>query len=192
MTDDNAVARSDQWASRIVGTGEEYAEQLLANPDNWRVHPHYQQDALKEILAVVGWVQPIIVNARTSHVIDGHLRVHLALVRGEKVPVTYVDLSIEEERLVLATLDPLSGLAIPDKLQLTSLMDDIYGSTKPDEDEALRGVLDVISKQNGVDQPANGKPRKSLDPQLELCVCNCGHQHYKIKENNDGELSEAD
>jgi len=27
------------WRSRIVGEGEEAPDQLLANPDNWRVHP---------------------------------------------------------------------------------------------------------------------------------------------------------
>ena len=34
------------WVNRIVGTGEEAPDQLLANPRNWRVHPKAQQDAL--------------------------------------------------------------------------------------------------------------------------------------------------
>jgi len=28
------------WRNRIVGTGEEAPDQLLANPQNWRTHPN--------------------------------------------------------------------------------------------------------------------------------------------------------
>jgi hypothetical protein len=34
------------WRNRIVGSGEEPPEQLLANPANWRIHPRGQQQAL--------------------------------------------------------------------------------------------------------------------------------------------------
>ncbi len=42
------------WRNRIVGTGEEAPDQLLANPGNWRVHPKTQQDALAGTLDEVG------------------------------------------------------------------------------------------------------------------------------------------
>lgn len=67
------------WRSRIVGTGEEAPDQLLANPRNWRIHPKAQQDALAGVLSEVGWVQNVIVNQRTGYVIDGHARVALAI-----------------------------------------------------------------------------------------------------------------
>src|SRR4051812_41145970 len=103
--------KSAQWSTRIVGQGEEAPEQLLANPRNWRIHPKHQQDALQETLDRVGWVQSVIVNRITGHVIDGHLRVGLAISKGEEtIPVSYVELDDEEERLVLATLDPLAGV----------------------------------------------------------------------------------
>jgi hypothetical protein len=31
------------WRNRIVGSGEEPPDQLLANPANWRIHPGSQQ-----------------------------------------------------------------------------------------------------------------------------------------------------
>ena len=34
------------WRNRIIGSGEEAPDQLLANPANWRIHPKAQQDAL--------------------------------------------------------------------------------------------------------------------------------------------------
>lgn len=63
------------WRNRIVGSGEEAPDQLLANPGNWRVHPKAQQQALAGILGQVGWVQQVLVNRRTGHVVD-HRRLH--------------------------------------------------------------------------------------------------------------------
>lgn len=111
------------WRNRIVGEGIEAADQLLAHPLNYRIHPKAQQDALAGLLDQVGFVQRIIVNRRTGHVVDGHLRVSLAITRGESVPVVYVDLDEAEERLVLASLDPLAAMAGKDSDVLAQLME---------------------------------------------------------------------
>lgn len=116
-----AVGRED-FPLRIVGDGSERADQLLANPRNWRIHPSSQREVLGGALAEVGWVQRVIVNRRTGHVVDGHLRVQIALTQGASVPCVYVDLSDEEEALVLASFDPLSGLAVPDDEQQRELL----------------------------------------------------------------------
>ena len=51
------------------------------------------------------------------------MRVNLALKRKEKkIPVVYVNLSVKEEKLVLALLDPISGLAKADEMRLHSLL----------------------------------------------------------------------
>jgi len=129
-----------EWHNRIVGEGEEAPDQLLANPANWRIHPKLQQDALAGILDEVGWVQRIIVNRTTGHLIDGHLRVTLALRRDEPtVPVLYVELTAEEEAKILATLDPISGLAVADKEKFDQLL---HGITVDDAalDEMLSGL----------------------------------------------------
>lgn len=108
-----------------MGEAEVDADQLLANPHNWRIHPKNQQDALTGVLDQVGWVQRVIVNQRTGFVVDGHARVALSISRGEKVPVVYVDLSEQEEALVLATLDPIAAMAGKDDDILRSLVSDI-------------------------------------------------------------------
>lgn len=114
------------YRSRIVGHGEESPEQLLANPANFRIHPKAQQDALAGVLEQVGYVQSVIVNQTTGHLIDGHLRVTLALRQEQAtVPVVYVELSPEEEALVLATFDPISALAVTDTEKLTELLQDV-------------------------------------------------------------------
>jgi DNA modification methylase len=111
------------WRSRIVGSGEEAPDQLVANPLNWRTHPGPQRDALRGSLNEVGWVQQILVNRQSGHVVDGHARVEEALTRGEPtVPVLYVDLDPEEEALVLATLDPIGAMATADTEKLEALL----------------------------------------------------------------------
>jgi hypothetical protein len=133
---------SPAWRSRIVGHAAIAPDQLLANPLNWRIHPRNQQLALADTLEKVGWVRDVLVNQRTGHVLDGHLRVTLALRREEAtVPVLYVDLSEEEEKLVLVTLDPLSEMAVPDGEQLAVLLGDVGSSELP----GLQGLLETLS-----------------------------------------------
>jgi hypothetical protein len=114
------------WQNRIIGYGEEAPDQLLANPFNPRVHTQVQEQALNGVLQKVGVVQNVLVNRTTGHMIDGHLRAAMAISQDQStIPVTYVELTEEEEKLVLATFDPLSAMAGTDKEILASLCGDI-------------------------------------------------------------------
>lgn len=129
------------WKNRIVGHGTESPDQLLANPQNWRTHPAEQKAALGGILSEVGLVQSVIVNQRTGYILDGHARVELALKHGQdQIPVVYVDLSEDEERLVLAVLDPIGAMAGKDEDLLRQLLDDV--STM---DAGLQALLDSLA-----------------------------------------------
>lgn len=143
-----AKAKADSnghWRNRIVGSDVVAADQLLANPYNWRIHPKHQQEALAASLNGVGWVQEIVVNQRSGHVIDGHLRAALAISRGEMVPVKYVDLSDDEERLVLATLDPLAALAATDRDMLEDILSGLRETELVQDDEALDKLLHEVA-----------------------------------------------
>jgi hypothetical protein len=129
------------WRNRIVGSGSEAPDQLVANPLNWRIHPRSQQDALLGSLDTVGWVQQVLVNQRTGNLVDGHARVEQALSRGESaIPVLYVDLDPEEEALVLATLDPIAAMAGRDDEKLRMLLADITI-----DNDALAGMLEAMA-----------------------------------------------
>ncbi len=80
---DNRPGRAPTWRSRIVGHGDADPQTLVAHPENWRAHPRNQRRAMAGVLDHVGWVQDVIVNRRTGRILDGHLRVALALERGE-------------------------------------------------------------------------------------------------------------
>ena len=71
------------WRNRIVEHAEAAPAELVPNPRNWRSHPPEQQKALAGALAEVGWVAEVLVNRTTGNVVDGHLRIELALARDE-------------------------------------------------------------------------------------------------------------
>jgi DNA modification methylase len=154
------------WTNRIVGQGMEAPDQLLAHPGNWRIHPKHQQDALLGVLDDVGWVQNILVNRTTGHVVDGHLRVALALRHDvPEVPVMYVELSEEEESLILATLDPLSSLAVADAQKLDDLLRDVQS-----DDAAIQQMLADLAAANDLylgDEPTPD-PGAQIDKAEEL------------------------
>ncbi len=134
------------WKNRIVGHGEEAPDQLLASPWNWRIHAKAQQDALSGVLDEIGWIQSVIVSKRTGHVVDGHLRVALAISKNEpSVPVVYVDLDEHEEKLALLTLDPLSAMAATDAEQLDALLQEVSTG-----DAAVQAMLADLAESAGV------------------------------------------
>jgi DNA modification methylase len=137
-------APPSRWRNRIIGTGVEDPAQLLANPKNWRLHPQEQQDALRGALDKIGWVQNVVVNKRTGFVVDGHLRVSMAISAGEKVPVLYVDLSEAEEALILATLDPVAGMAAVNSQKLDELLAEINAGGLGELGTGLDGLLKTL------------------------------------------------
>jgi hypothetical protein len=134
---------SEPWANNILSFEPDVdPTQLLAHPLNARRHPGAQRDALRESLGRAGWVDVVKVNTRTGHVVDGHARVEEAITAGAHVPVLYLDLSEEDERFVLATLDPISALATYDGEVLEQLMDGI--------DIKSRDLLDMLNQIESV------------------------------------------
>lgn len=90
----------------------------------------------------MGWVQQVLVNRQTGHVIDGHLRVELAISRGEPtVPVLYVDLAPAEEALILATLDPIGAMAVTDAPKLEELLREVQTG-----DAAVQAMLAELAE----------------------------------------------
>ena len=111
---------------RIVGHGTADPAALIANPRNWRTHPPEQRAALVAELERVGWVQSVIVNRTTGHLVDGHLRVEVAAERREPtIPVVYVELTEAEEARVLVALDPLGSMAGTNDALLQDLLDTV-------------------------------------------------------------------
>ena len=126
------------------------------------------------VLDKVGWVQNVIVNQRTGFMVDGHLRVVLALRRGEPVvPVSYVDLSDEDEALVLATFDAVTGMAATDPSALQALLDSIMV-----DDAGLKAQLDKLIEQavptSSIDGGSDGTGSEESGGGINVQCPRCG------------------
>lgn len=110
------------FRNRIIGLREVPASALLKNPNNWRKHPSSQRRALKAALGEIGIADALVARetAEGLELIDGHLR---ADVSGDQpVPVLVLDVTDEEARVLLATLDPLAAMAETDSVALDALV----------------------------------------------------------------------
>jgi len=102
------------------------AAELKPNPRNWRTHPRAQRDALKGILAEVGYADVLLARETNSGelvLIDGHLRAETT--PDQTVPVLVLDLDAAEADKLLAVLDPLAAMAEPDQERLERLIGEI-------------------------------------------------------------------
>lgn len=91
------------------------ASQLNANQKNWRIHPKAQRKALSGLLDEIGFADAVLARELPDgslELIDGHLRTEIS--KDQEIPVLVLDVNAEEADLLLATLDPLAGMAAPD------------------------------------------------------------------------------
>ena len=111
-----------QIRDRIKELRRVKASELLPNPKNWRTHPVAQQDALRGVLAEVGYADALIARETPEGLmlVDGHLRAETT--PDADVPVLVLDINEAEADLMLATLDPLAAMAGRDEERLDELL----------------------------------------------------------------------
>lgn len=158
------------WHNRIVGTGEERPDDLLANPLNARIHPTEQQKALTSVLNRYGVIQTVIVNQRTNRIVDGHLRVQLAMRSNQQtIPVTYVDLMPDEEAAMVTAFDFVGDMAARD----AQLLDDALRQIQSD-DAGIQELMSRIAEDAGLIPALEGEADQFIDKPQTTCP-NCGH-----------------
>jgi ParB-like chromosome segregation protein Spo0J len=137
------------------------ASQLRPNPKNWRVHPQGQQDALRGVLAEIGYADALIARELPDgslELIDGHLRAETT--PDHEVPVLVLDVDEKEASKLLALLDPLAGLAETNQDALAELLAEVET-----ESEALQAVLDQLVAAGELELPDAGQ-----EPPPEVAV----------------------
>jgi ParB-like chromosome segregation protein Spo0J len=113
------------------------ARELLPNPRNWRIHPRPQSEALRGLLAEVGYADALLARELPDGklmIIDGHLRAETT--PNSQVPVLVLDVSEEEADKILLTLDPLAAMAESDTERIKALLE-----TVQTESEAVQELL---------------------------------------------------
>jgi DNA modification methylase len=126
------------------------AETLDDNPRNWRRHPAKQMAALTDVIREVGWAGALLYNERTGRLLDGHARKKL----GGKVPVLIGSWTEEQERTILATLDPLAAMAEADGPVLEALLREVDSSSAN-----VHAMLADLARDHGLtgDEAAPGR-----------------------------------
>ena len=92
------------------------AGDLVPHEFNWRQHPNHQREALLALYAEVGFARSLLAYQLPDgrlKLIDGHLRRDLD--PDMEVDVEILDVSDDEARKLLLSIDPLVGLAETDR-----------------------------------------------------------------------------
>jgi hypothetical protein len=129
------------------------AHALRPHPRNWRTHPKAQQDALRGVLAEVGYADALIARELADgslQLLDGHLRAELT--PDALVPVLVVDVDDAEALKLLATLDPLAAMAETDARLLAGLVADVQT-----DNAALRAMLEDLAEANPLERGVGGR-----------------------------------
>jgi DNA modification methylase len=135
------------WENRIKSYGTQAADQFLINPSNARKHPEKQRQAVKGSLDTLGWVSPVIINANSGYLVDGHERLWQALSQGDETIVPYIEieLSPEEEAQFLLTFDYITYLAEYDRDMVQSLMSEMNS-----DNEAIQKLVADMAQEQGI------------------------------------------
>jgi ParB-like nuclease domain len=120
-----------QIRDRIKELRRVKAKDLLPNPKNWRRHPKAQVEALRALLAEVGYAHGLLVRELADGrlmLIDGHLRAETT--PNAEVPVLILDVTEEEADKILLTLDPLAAMAESDSERIQALLQTVRSDSE--------------------------------------------------------------
>ena len=111
---------------------------LLPNPGNWRTHPPQQREATRAALDRLGYVDELKVVQTPDGLLllDGHMRAEIG--EDDDIPVAVVDLDEEEQRIMLATFDPITSMAYAD-LDAYARLGAVSG------DDGLQALIDAVA-----------------------------------------------
>ncbi|MBX3425808.1 MAG: hypothetical protein KF688_09020 [Pirellulales bacterium] len=162
-----------QIRDRIKELRRVRAGDLRPHPLNWRTHPAAQQDALRGVLAEIGYADALLVRELEDgslQLVDGHLRAETT--PDATVPVLVLDVSADEARQILLTHDPLAALAGIDEARLTELL----AATEFASDQVTAMLADLARTAAGagdlLDQPPHERP-EALIPESYQVVVHC-------------------
>jgi ParB-like chromosome segregation protein Spo0J len=154
------------------------ASELHPNPKNWRTHPKQQLDAIRGILAEVGFAGAELARELPDgslQLIDGHARAEIA--GDAEIPVLILDVTESEADKILATYDPIGAMAEADAGKLEELLREVQTGS-----EALAEMLADLAKDNGIlgelNEDDTGQTEEINPDSFELeCKCpKCGFE----------------
>ena len=161
---------------RIIEFRRVPSAELRPNKKNWRTHPKIQADALRGILAEIGFAGACLARQLpdgTLELIDGHLRAET--VTDQPIPVLILDVTEAEADKLLATFDPLGDMAGADAGKLDELLRSCQTGN-----EAVATMLAGIAQEHGIIPPefapVGADEQGRLDEKAKTVCPNCNHE----------------
>jgi hypothetical protein len=130
------------------------ARELRPHPRNWRTHSDRQREALRGVLAEIGYADALLARELPDgslELIDGHLRAETT--PELLVPVLVLDVDEAEAAKLLLTLDPLANLAGSERDVLAELL----AETTTDS-AALQTLWDELLAATTTELPRDDSP----------------------------------
>lgn len=152
------------------------ASELAPSPRNWRTHPDEQREALRGVLAEVGFASAILARRRDDgrlEIIDGHLRAETT--PEQLLPVLVLDVSPAEADKLLLTFDPLSTMASCDDEKFAALKASVSW-----QNPAVRKLVAGVSEIAAAESPRTQQLRDAIDvPETFAVFVDCDNETHQ-------------
>jgi len=128
--------------NRIKGHRRVKVRDLVPHELNPRQHPEAQKEALTALLGEIGFARSVLAYELPDgrlKLIDGHLR-RDTLGPDDEVDVEILDVTDDEARKLLLSIDPLAQLADYDDAALSQLRDTVQSDS-----ETVQALWDALS-----------------------------------------------
>ncbi len=175
---DEAPKEKKPWRNRIVEHIQLPASELLPHENNPRIHGSFQKEALIALGREVGFARSLL-GYRDAlgrvRLIDGHLRREV-LGNGE-VCVEILDVTDDEARKLLLSIDPLAALAETERGPLEILRNLV--ATDEDALATLWASIETLPEEVDLEKENKAEKAKNL-PEKWLVLIECENEAMQV------------
>ena len=161
--------------NRIKGHRRVRAGDLVPHELNFRLHPDRQRAALEAIYQEIGFARSLLAYELPDgrlKLLDGHLRRDLD--PDMEVDVEILDVTEEEARTLLLSIDPLAALAETQEQLWERLME-----VAPPIPDALREAWEEAAR--AAFEPAIARPRITELPEQFFILVTCRDEAHQVE-----------
>jgi hypothetical protein len=168
---------SEPIRNRIKGHRRVRAGDLVAHEWNYRLHPDVQKAALEALYREVGFARSLLAYELPDgrlKLIDGHLRRDLDA--DMEVEVEVLDVTEDEARALLLSIDPLAALAQTQE-QLRDRLQELTPAVSPELQAAWQAAADASLGGH----TASNRPRDQVIIEQFLVLITCRDEKHQVE-----------
>jgi hypothetical protein len=168
---------SDAIRNRIKGHRRIRAGDLVPHEWNFRLHPDVQRDALAALYREVGFARSLLAYELPDgrlKLIDGHLRRDLD--PDMEVEVEILDVTEDEARALLLSIDPLASLAGTQE-QLRDRLRELTPEVSPD----LQAAWQAAAEASLAAHSRSKRPHEQTIPEQFLVLITCRDEKHQVE-----------